>query len=77
MKRDPLLPDGWKRIPLISREVRLDADGTPWTNTRDPVLRERIREVYRKLCDSGETGRQIVAVHQEIIASLEALIEAT
>ena len=47
----------------------------PWTSQPDPVLRERIREVYRKLCESGETGRQIVAVHQEIIAMLDALIE--
>lgn len=63
-------------IRLISREVRLDADGTPWTSQPDPVLRERIREVYRKLCESGETGRQIVAVHQEITASLNAMAEA-
>jgi hypothetical protein len=74
--RDHLLPDGWKTIALISLEVRLDADGTPWTNQRDPVLRERIREVYRKLCESRETGRQIVAVHQEVIAGLVAMIEA-
>lgn len=74
-RRDHLLPDGWKTIPLISREVRLDADGTPWTNQRDPVLRERIREVYRKLCEEGETGRQLVAVHQECSAELIALIE--
>ena len=73
--RGDLLPDGWKTIALISRQVRLDADGTPWTSQPDPVLRERIREVYRKLCESGETGRQIVAVHQEIIAMLNALIE--
>jgi len=73
--RDPFLSDAWKTIPLISREVRLDADGTPWTNQRDPALRERIREVYRKLCESGETGRQIVAVHQEVIAGLAAMIE--
>ena len=73
--RDPFLSDDWKTIPLISREVRLDADGKPWTSQRDPVLRERIREVYRKLCESGETGRQIVAVHQEFTAELIALIE--
>ena len=69
-RRDHLLPDDWKSIPLISREVRLDADGTPWTSQCDPVLRERIREVYRKLCETGETGRQIVAVHQEILGNL-------
>lgn len=74
-RRDDLLPDGWKTIPLISREVRRDADGTPFTSQRDPILRERIREVYRKLCETGETGRQIVAVHQEITAELIALIE--
>jgi len=68
--RDPFLSDDWKAIPLISREVRLDADGTPWTSQCDPVLRERIREVYRKLCETGETGRQIVAVHQEILGNL-------
>ena len=73
--RGDLLPDGWKTIALISRQVRLDADGTPWTSQPDPVLRELIRGVYRKLCESGETGRQIVAVHQEIIAMLDALIE--
>ena len=61
---------------LISREVRLGADGAPWTSQRDPVLRARIREVYCKLCESGESGRQLVAVHQEIIAELDALVEA-
>lgn len=76
MKRgDPFLSDDWKSIPLISREVRLDADGTPWTNQRDPVMRERIREVYRKLCEEGESGRQLVAVHQEFIEELTALIQ--
>lgn len=65
-----------KEFALISREVRLDADGTPWTSQRDPALRQRIREVYRKLCESGETGRQIAAVHQEIIAALNEFIEA-
>ena len=73
--RDPFLSDDWKTIPLISREVRLDADGTPWTNQRDPVMRERIREVYRKLCEEGESGRQLVAVHQEFIADLHVLIK--
>ena len=73
--RDPFLSDDWKTIPLISREVRLDEDGTPWTNQRDPLMRERIREVYRKLCETDESGRQLVAVHQEIIALLDALIE--
>lgn len=73
--RDHLLPDNWRAIPLISREVRLEADGTPWIGQADPVMRERIREVYRKLCESGETGRQIVAVSQEITAALHALIE--
>ena len=73
--RDPFLSDDWKAIPLISREVRLDADGTPWTSQRDPVMRERIREVYRKLCEEGESGRQLVAVHQEVIAELTAIIQ--
>jgi len=73
--RDDLLPDDWRSIPLISREVRLDADGTPWTSQHDPVLRERIREVYRKLCEEGESGRQLVAVHQEFMADLVAMIE--
>jgi hypothetical protein len=65
--------DNWKTIPLITRDVRLDADGMPWTGHSDPVRRERIREVYLRLFDWGETGRQIVAVHQEIIADLQAL----
>ena len=65
--------DNWKTIPLITREVRLDADGMPWTGHSDPVRRERLREVYVRLFDWGETGRQIVAVHQEIIAELQAL----
>jgi len=67
------------RMPtkLISREVRLDTDGAPWTSQRDPVLRNRIREVYRKLCESDESGRQLVAVHQEIIAHLDRLVEET
>ena len=73
--RDDLLSDDWKTIPLISREVRLDADGTPWTNQCDPIMRERIREVYRKLCEEGESGRQLVAVHQEFIADLVAFIQ--
>ena len=60
---------------LISREVHLDANGAPWTSQRDPILRDRIREVYCKLCESGESGRQLVAVHQEIIALLDALVE--
>jgi len=76
MKRpDPFLSDDWKDIPLITREVRLDADGTPWIGQCDPVMREGIREVYRKLCEEGESGRQLVAVHQEVIADLEALIQ--
>jgi hypothetical protein len=75
-RRDPFLGDGWKTIPLITREVRFDADGRPWTGQRDPVRRERIREVYRKLFEWGETGRQIVAVHQEIIAELQASARA-
>ena len=73
--RDDVLSDDWKSIPLISREVRLHADGTPWTNQRDPVMRERIREVYRKLCEEVESGRQFVAVHQEYIAEITALIQ--
>ena len=63
-------------IELKTRQVRLGEDGEPWTSQRDPVLRARIREVYRKLCESGESGRQLVAVHQEIIAELDALVEA-
>ena len=75
MKRpDPFLSDDWKNIPLITREVRLDADGTAWIGPCDPVMREGIREVYRKLCEEGESGRQLVAVHQEVIAELIALI---
>lgn len=60
---------------LTTREVRLDTDGEPWTGGTDPVLKERIRELYRKLCDCGESGRQLVAVYQELIATLDALIE--
>lgn len=75
-RRDPFLGDGWKTIPLMTREVRLDADGRPWTGQRDPVRRERVRDVYSKLCEWGETGRQIVAVHQEITADLQALTRA-
>lgn len=62
-------------IELKTRKVRLGEDGEPWTSQRDPILRDRIREVYRKLCESGESGRQLVAVHQEVIALLDALIE--
>ena len=61
---DPFLTDERKNIPRINREVRLEADGTQWTNQRDPVMRERIIDVYRKLCETGETGRQIVAVQR-------------
>ena len=71
---DPFLSDDWKNIPRIDREVRLDADGALWIGQCDPAMRERIREVYRRLCETGETGRQIVAVDQEIIADLDALI---
>jgi hypothetical protein len=69
------LTDEWKNLPSRTREVRLESDGTLWTDQRDPVMRERIVEVYRRLCETGETGRQIVAVHQEICADLVALIE--
>jgi len=61
--------------PLITREVRRDADGMPWTSQRDPVLRDRILDVYCKLCESGESGRQLVAVHQEVIALLDRLVK--
>jgi hypothetical protein len=74
-ERNPLLTDEWKNLPCKTREVRLEADGTPWTNQPDPVMRAQIIDVYRKLCETGETGRQIVAVHQEISADLVALIE--
>ena len=69
------MTDEWKNLPRTTREVRLDVDGTPWTNQRDPVMRERIIDVHRTLCAMDETGRQIVAVHQEISADLAALIE--
>jgi hypothetical protein len=59
---------------LISREVRLGPDGTPWTSQREPVLRQRILDAYQRLCESGEQGRQLVALHQEIVASLDARI---
>ena len=72
---DPFLTDEWKNLPCKTREVRFEADGTPWTESRDPVMRERIIDVYRRLCETGETGRQIVAVHQEICADLVALIQ--
>ena len=75
MNRNDFLPDDLGTIVLIDREVRLDADGVPWIGRCEPVLREQIREVYRKLCESGETGRQIVAVHQEIAADLQAIID--
>lgn len=71
---DPFLTDEWKNLPRSTRQVRFDADGTPWTSQRAPVLRERVIDVYRKLCAKDETGRQIVAVHQEISADLEALV---
>ena len=71
---DPFLTDEWKNLPRKTREVRFEEDGTTWTESRDPVMRERIVDVYRRLCETGETGRQIVAVHQEICADLVALI---
>jgi hypothetical protein len=74
-RRHDLLPDDWRATPLISREVRFEADGTPWIGQADPVMPERIREVYCKLCESWETGRQIVAVSQEVTTALHALIE--
>ena len=58
---------------LISREVRLDADGMPWTSQPDPILRERIRNAYRQLYGSGEQGRQLVAVHQELVEAISRL----
>ena len=59
---------------LISRDVRLGPNGTPWTSQREPVLRQRILDAYQLLCESGEEGRQLVALHQEIVASLDAMI---
>ena len=72
---DPFLTDEWKNLPSKTRKVRLEPDGTPWTGQCDPVMRERIVDVYNRLCAMDETGRQIVAVHQEISADLEALIQ--
>jgi hypothetical protein len=69
---DPFLTDEWNNLPCKTREVRLEADGTPWTESRDPVM--RIIDVCPRLCETGETGRQIEAVHQEISADLDALI---
>jgi hypothetical protein len=62
---------------LISREVKFELNGTPWTSQREPVLRQRVLDAYRRLCDSGEEGRQLVAVHQEVVASLDAIIQQT
>ena len=64
---DPFLTDEWKNLPCKTREVRFEADGTPWTESRNPVMRERIIDMYGRPCETGETGRQIVDVHQEII----------
>jgi hypothetical protein len=61
---------------LVQRAVRFDGDGLPWSNQSDPVLRGRVRQVYCELCESGETGQQIVAVRQEIVARLDAIIES-
>jgi hypothetical protein len=74
---NPFLTDEWENLPCKTREVRFSADGTPWTDARDPVTREQIVEVYRRLCETGETGRQIVAVHQEICAEILGLIRKT
>ena len=60
---------------LPSRKVRFDENGEPWTNQPDPALRQRIRELYKKLCASGEEGSLLVATHQEFIVRLDALIE--
>jgi len=60
---------------LISRDVRFEPNGTPWTSQREPDLRQRVLDAYRRLCESGEEGRQLVALHQEIVASLDAMIQ--
>ena len=62
-------------MKLISREVRFEPNGTPWTSQREPDLRQRVLDAYRRLCESGEQGRQLVALHQEIVASLDAMIQ--
>ena len=71
---DPFLTDEWKNLPCKTREVRFEADGTPWTESRDPVMRAHYRRVPQTV-RNGRTGRQIVAVHQEICADLVALIQ--
>ena len=42
---DPFLTDEWKNLPCKTREVRFEADGTLWTESRDPIMRERIIDV--------------------------------
>ena len=37
---------------------------------------EVMDEVFRKMSAWGETGRRIVEIHKEIIARLDAIIEA-
>jgi hypothetical protein len=58
-----------------SRKVRFDENGEPWVSSHNPAMRERVREAYIKLYQSDEAGRQLVAVHQEFIARLDALID--
>jgi hypothetical protein len=62
------------RVLLANRTVQLDDDGELWTGHMDTRRRETLRDVYTKLCETGEDGRQLVAVHQELLRRLDALI---
>lgn len=70
--REPSVP--LDRVVLANRTVQLDDDGELWTGHMDTGRRETLRDVYTKLCESGEDGRQLVAVHQELLRRLDALI---
>ena len=59
-----------KAFLSISREVRLDADGTPWTSQRDPVMQERIREVILVDSQQLESGEGM-SVNFKKIAAVE------
>ena len=70
------LTDEWKNLPCKTREYVSRRDGTPWTESRDPVMRERIIE---RVPQTGAKREKRVGrswpVHQEICADLVALIQ--
>lgn len=65
-----------EHVELTRRVVRHDANGELWTGQSDPARHVTLVAVYRTLCESGDQGQQLVAVHQEVIAQLQMLIEA-